>query len=93
MTIDIFHTFMSGAIALGYAALGLFFLRFWRRTRDSLFASFAVAFWLLAVNVAAATLAGPDEFHHASIYLLRLAAFVLIIAAIVRKNMGVRSRR
>jgi hypothetical protein len=91
--IDTLHTFLAGAITLGYAVLGLFFLRFWRRTRDSLFASFAIAFFLLALNVVAATLAGPDEFHHAYIYLLRLAAFGLIIAAIIAKNMGVRSRR
>ena len=85
------HTFLSGALALGLGVLGLFFLRFWRRTRESLFAIFAIAFWLLALNVVAATLAGSDEFHHASIYLLRLAAFGLIIAAIIRKNVGVRS--
>jgi len=91
--IDTLHTFLAGALTLGYAVLGLFFLRFWRRTRDSLFASFAIAFALLALNTVAATLAGPDEFRHASIYLLRLAAFGLIIAAIIRKNLGVRSRR
>ncbi|WP_436040821.1 DUF5985 family protein [Rhizobium sp. LjRoot98] len=30
----------------------MFFIRFWRRTRDALFAAFAAAFWLLALNQA-----------------------------------------
>jgi hypothetical protein len=35
---------------------GLFFLRFWTRTRDFLFAAFAAAFWLLAANQALAVM-------------------------------------
>ena len=42
--------FVSGLITMGFFAGGLFFFRFWRRTRDVLFAAFAVAFWLLALN-------------------------------------------
>ena len=37
------YNFLSGAVALGYLVCGLFFLRFWRRTRDSLFMAFALA--------------------------------------------------
>ena len=42
--------FVSGLIAMAYAVAGVFFLRFWRRTRDSLFAAFGLAFWLFAAN-------------------------------------------
>ena len=42
--------FMSGLIVAGFLISGLFFLRFWKRTRDSLFVAFALAFWLLALN-------------------------------------------
>jgi membrane-associated PAP2 superfamily phosphatase len=80
--------FVSGAITLGYVVLGLFFLRFWRRTRDALFANFTVAFWLLALNQGAATLSNHSENETSWIYLLRLAAFLVIIAAIVRKNVA-----
>lgn len=82
--------FVGGAVSTGYAVIGLFFLRFWTRTRDSLFAAFAIAFWLMAANQAAATYFGPSDERRAAVYLLRLAAFGLIIAAIVRKNLGAR---
>lgn len=77
----------AGALILGYLAAGLFFLRFWRRTRDALFVWFAVAFWLMAVNqLALAFLDVPrDEMHW--IYLIRISAFVLILWAIVWKNL------
>jgi hypothetical protein len=66
----------------------LFFLRFWRRTGESLFAVFAAAFVLMAANQAAPVLFGiPDE-ALGGVYLLRLAAFVLIMLAVLRKNMA-----
>jgi hypothetical protein len=80
--------FVSGAITAGFLVLGLYFLRFWRRTRDALFVNFAVAFWLLALNQAAATLSPGGEIEKGWVYLIRLAAFLIIIAAIVRKNIS-----
>jgi hypothetical protein len=82
--------FVSGAITIGYVIAGLFFLRFWTRTRDGLFGAFACAFWLLALNQALVSLAGIPREEHSWIYLLRLAAFTLIIIAIVRKNLRTR---
>jgi hypothetical protein len=78
--------FVSGLITMGFIVAGLFFLRFWTRTRDGLFGAFALAFWLLAANQGiVAFLAIPRE-EQSWIYLLRLAAFCLIIAAILFKN-------
>ena len=88
---SVLASFVSGLIAMGFTVAGLLFLSFWRRTRDSLFAAFAVAFWLLALNQALATLLHAPEETQSRIYLLRLAAFVIIILAIVRKNMAGRS--
>lgn len=79
--------FNSGAAALACIIAGAFFLRFWRRTRDSLFLAFAVAFWLLAANSAIPVLLNRSPYQHSEIYLLRLAAFVTIIVAIVSKNL------
>ena len=77
---------LAGAVAFGFAAAALFFLRFWRDTRDQLFLSFALAFLLLAIGQLVLTLSGiPDE-QRSWVYLLRLAAFVLILVAIIRKN-------
>ncbi len=73
-----------GAIAAGYAVAGLFFLRFWRDTRDRLFALFALAFFTLAVNrVASGLLSPPDR---DSVYWVRFAAFAVILLAVVDKN-------
>lgn len=84
----ILAAFAAGALTLGFLAVGLFFLKFWRRTGDSLFLTFAVAFALLAVNQAAPVLANIPSESQGYIYLLRLAAFVLIILAVLRKNFG-----
>lgn len=80
--------FFSGMIAMGFAVCAVFFLRFWRRTRDSLFLVFSIAFLLLALNQALTTLLGLPLEERSWLYLLRLAAFLIIIAAIVRKNIG-----
>lgn len=80
--------FFSGLITMGFAVCGAFFLRFWVRTRDFLFLAFALAFFLLALNQALTTLLGLPFEERSWIYLLRLAAFSLVIFAILRKNVG-----
>ena len=85
-------TFASGMIAMGYLAAGVLFLRFWRRTGDSLFAAFAAAFVLFAVNQGLVALLGLEGDERGWLYLLRLAGFTLIIVAILGKNLGARSR-
>jgi hypothetical protein len=73
-----------GAIAAGYAVAGLFFLRFWRDSRDRLFALFALAFFVLAINrVVAGMLAEPDR---DPVYWVRFAAYAVILMAILDKN-------
>ena len=78
--------FLSGAITLGFLVAALFFLRFWRRTRDGLFLSFAMSFALLGVGQGAQALANIPQEERSYIYLIRLAAFTLILIAIFRKN-------
>jgi hypothetical protein len=79
--------FFSGAIAMGFVVCSVFFLRFWRRTQDGLFLVFSIAFFLLALNQALTTLLGLPLEERSWLYVLRLAAFVIIIAAIARKNL------
>lgn len=78
---------IPGAIVMGYAVAGLFFLRFWRQTRDRLFLIFAFSFWLLGAQRLALVLTDDAE-SHTGLYLVRLFAFVLILVAIVDKNRG-----
>lgn len=77
---------VDGATAASCVAIGLFFLRFWRVSRDRLFLAFAVGFWVFAVN--RVVLASLDRDHEArtAVYSLRAAAFLVIIAAIVDRN-------
>ena len=83
----IMAAFTAGALTLGWLAIGVFFLKFWRRTGDGLFLAFAVAFALLATNQAVPVLFGVPSENQGYIYLLRLAAFLLIILAVLRKNL------
>ena len=82
------HHLIAGAIVMGYAVAGLFFARFWRQTRDRLFLIFAIAFWLLGVQRLALALTAEMLESQTAFYLLRLFAFLLILAAIVDKNRG-----
>ena len=85
-----FYDFLSGAVALGFFICGLFFLRFWRRTRDQLFLAFALAFALLGTGQSILALANIPTEERGSIYLIRLTAFALILFAILRKNRSAR---
>lgn len=78
--------FTSGLITMGFLVSGLFFFRYFWRTHDLLFAAFAAAFWLLAANQALLVFADVGEEERSLLFLLRVAAFGLIIAAIVFKN-------
>jgi hypothetical protein len=86
MTNSSFTLLLAGAIVTGYCVIGLFFLRFWTKTKDYLFAYFAAAFWLLAAERVVILRLGIAGSHNPMVYLTRLFAFLLIIAAIVRKN-------
>jgi heme A synthase len=80
------YDFLSGTVAFGFLVCGLFFLKFWRRTRDELFVAFALAFALLGVVQATLALSNIPTEERAPIYLFRLLAFVIILFAIFRKN-------
>ena len=77
--------FMLGAIVACCAVAGIFFLRFWRKTRDRLFGLFSLAFWVLAGNWAALAFTRADEVR-TWLYAIRLVAFLVILFAIIDKN-------
>ena len=77
---------VGGAIIMGYAVAALFFLKFWRRTQDGLFLIFAIAFVLLAATpLLVMSLDVPRE-EQSPFFLLRLAAFALIILAVAARS-------
>ena len=83
---EIAITYFAGAVTLGYVVAAVFFLRFWRRTRDRLFLAFGAAFVLLSLNQALATFLGAGDELTPFTYVLRVLGFVLILYAIVDKN-------
>jgi hypothetical protein len=91
MTTASLSALVAGALGTASLIVGMFFLRFFRRTQDGLFLAFAVAFWLMALNQIAPILLGVGRENLGGIYLLRLAAFTLIIVAILGKNLQRRS--
>jgi hypothetical protein len=80
------RSLIGGALAMGYAVAALFFLRFWHQSRDRLFAAFATAFAILAAQRTAINLAAAYEWDTTWAYLMRLAAFVILLYAIFDKN-------
>jgi hypothetical protein len=78
--------FIMGAIAMASCIIAMFFVRFWRRTHDRLFALFAVAFFLLGVTRLGLVISDDSSEASSSWYWVRLAAFLVILFAIVDKN-------
>jgi zinc transporter ZupT len=78
---------MYGAISMASLTIALFFLRFWRNTGDRFFLYFALSFFIEGLHrIYSAVLneAGEDSPMH---YLIRVAAYGLIVWAIVEKNL------
>lgn len=86
MTSHHVESFLLGVIATSSLAAGLFFLRFWRDTRDSLFLNFALAFFIAAGNRTAMMFSTHPNEASPWVYLIRAFAFGLIIAGIIYKN-------
>ena len=82
---------LSGATVMAALVIALFFLRFWRHTGDRFFLLFAIAFTLEALQRLLLGLHALQDADGPVYYLLRLLAYVLIIAAVVDKNRGGRA--
>ena len=82
------EAFLLGAISAASFTAGVFFLRFWKESRDIFFLAFAVFFLTEgAIRVLLIFFSKPNE-GSPWIYVVRLFALVLILAAILKKNMG-----
>lgn len=82
--------FLLGVIASASLTAGVFFVRFWKRTRDRLFLAFAVFFLVEAINrIVLLSFERPNE-GSPWIYIIRLLALIILLAAILEKNYGQR---
>lgn len=77
---------LAGALSTGYVVAGLFFLSFWRDTRDRLFGLFAGALLLLALQRIAPARAMVNQRDTTVYYVRRLAAFLVLLFGIIDEN-------
>lgn len=80
--------FLLGYIAAVSVFIALFFVRFWRETRDTLFLAFAIFFAVQGGIQAFALSSSNPNVVGGWIYILQLLALVLVTIAILRKNIG-----
>jgi hypothetical protein len=84
--------FLLGIIVTASVTAGAIFVKFWRRTGERLFLAFGAAFVIEGLNRLTFLLIDDPTEGSPIIYIVRLLAFSLILAAIVSKNVGSRSR-
>ena len=84
---------LMGAVAMASFVATIFFLRFWRQTRDTLFLLFAIAFGFDALSRLALGMLHPGDETEPLFYMARFVTFVLIAAGIVLKNRPDRGRQ
>ena len=80
--------FYLGVIATASITAGIFFLKFWRKTGDSLFLAFAASFIIEGLNRSAVLFVEKPNEGSPWTYLVRLLSLLLILVAILRKNYG-----
>ena len=80
--------FLLGAVAMASLVAAVFFFRFWRQTHDRFFLLFAAALFLEVVNrTTLAAVGSVTEEQEPLFYLVRLFSFLLILIAIIDKNL------
>ncbi len=78
--------FLIGVIATACFSVSGIFAKYWRRTGDTLFLAFAVAFFIEAINrIPLLFMKHPNE-GSSWYYVVRLITFLIILAGILKKN-------
>ena len=78
--------FLSGMLMMGFLVAAVFFWRIWALTGDRFFILFSIAWLLLGGERLGLAIRNTPEEPRAGMYFIRLAAFLLIIGAILYKN-------
>jgi hypothetical protein len=86
------NDFLNGGSVVACLVITLAFFRFWLQTRDRLLGIFALAFLIFGVNRVILFALDENAEGRVYVYLFRLLAFALIIAAIVDKNRSPRDQ-
>lgn len=86
MSPEVLNQFLRGALVMGCFVAGLFFLRFYRQSRDRIFVFFVAAFWLLAAHWIGLAVVNPAAETRHYLFVVRLLAFVALLVGILDKN-------
>ena len=86
----ILDTFLLGILCASSLFAAIFFLRFWRNTRDVLFLAFAVFFAIEGFNEAYLAASPHPNVGAFAVSIIRLFAVLSILGAIVWKNFAER---
>lgn len=78
--------FLHGFIAACSLVAGLFFLRFWRQTRDLLFLAFVVFFVIQGLSTTYVISYRDPNLGSVWLFMLRLFSVLIVLAAILQKN-------
>jgi Family of unknown function (DUF5985) len=78
--------FLLGIIATASLTSGAFFLKFWRQTQDRLFLAFGAAFIIEGINRAGFLFLDAPNEGNLVLYSIRLVSYLLILVAIINKN-------
>jgi peptidoglycan/LPS O-acetylase OafA/YrhL len=78
---------LSGAVTIGFVVAAALFFNLGRGSGERLYFAFALALGLLAANQLVALWLGEDHEYIAYVYGLRLIGFVVVLAALVEKNL------
>lgn len=70
---------------MAFLVAALFFLRFWRRSRDPFFLMFSLAFLIMGLNRLSLVAWHSGE-QDTGVYVVRLLAYSLLVAALAMKN-------
>ncbi len=77
---------LAGTNCMSLLVIALFFIKFWRKTRDRLFIYFSGAFLLFMAERIVRSFMAVETDWAPYVYSIRLSAFVLILIAIADKN-------
>ncbi len=84
----ILDVFLIGVVCAACLVVALFFLRFWRSTRDTLFMAFTIFFAIEGINEAfVLTLPHPNQ-GSLPVTIIRFLASLGILGAILWKNLA-----
>lgn len=90
---DSLNFILLGAIAMATVTTGMFFLRFWKMTKDRFFLFLAISFLVEGINRFFLGLLNDPRDNSTIHYAIRILSYGLIIIAIVDKNLPRKNKK